>query len=267
MKKYLSFFRMRFTAGLQYRAAAYAGVATQFAFGWMFILIYAAFYRSNPEAFPMTFSQLASYLWLQQAFLALIMIWFSENEIFLSISTGNVAYELCRPFDLYAMWFVRSLAYRIARAALRCFPILIFAFCLPAPYTLKLPPSLASGTLFLVSMTVGFLLVVAFCMLVYISTFYTLSSTGVRLFAASALELLSGAIVPLPFLPDGLRQIVEALPFASIYNTPFLIYGGYISGEEAVSKILLQLFWFMLLWGAGLVWMKAALKRVVIQGG
>ena len=31
MKKYLSFFRIRFIAGLQYRAAAWAGIATQFA--------------------------------------------------------------------------------------------------------------------------------------------------------------------------------------------------------------------------------------------
>lgn len=30
MKKYLSFFRMRLINGLQYRAAAFAGVLTQF---------------------------------------------------------------------------------------------------------------------------------------------------------------------------------------------------------------------------------------------
>lgn len=31
MRKYISFFRIRFINGLQYRAAAYAGIATQFA--------------------------------------------------------------------------------------------------------------------------------------------------------------------------------------------------------------------------------------------
>ena len=30
MKKYLSFFRLRFITGLQYRTAALAGIATQF---------------------------------------------------------------------------------------------------------------------------------------------------------------------------------------------------------------------------------------------
>ena len=37
MKKYLSLLRMRFIAGLQYRAAALAGIATQFAWGFMLI--------------------------------------------------------------------------------------------------------------------------------------------------------------------------------------------------------------------------------------
>ena len=37
---YGSFFRLRFINGLQYRAAAYAGVATQFAWGFMEILLF-----------------------------------------------------------------------------------------------------------------------------------------------------------------------------------------------------------------------------------
>lgn len=39
MKKYLSFFRIRFLCGLQYRAAALAGVVTQFAWGGMNVLL------------------------------------------------------------------------------------------------------------------------------------------------------------------------------------------------------------------------------------
>lgn len=55
MKKYLSFFRLRFSMGLQYRVAAFAGLVTQFAWGGMLILAYRAFYRADPNAFPMTF--------------------------------------------------------------------------------------------------------------------------------------------------------------------------------------------------------------------
>ena len=52
MKKYWSFFRMRFLGGLQYRAAALAGCITQFAWGFLEILMFHAFYRADsPGAF------------------------------------------------------------------------------------------------------------------------------------------------------------------------------------------------------------------------
>ena len=44
--------------GLQYRAAALAGVATQFAWGFMEIMIFRAFYRADPASFPYEFFRL-----------------------------------------------------------------------------------------------------------------------------------------------------------------------------------------------------------------
>ena len=120
MKKYWSFFHMRFLGGLQYRAAAWAGVSTQFAWGFMSLLMYRAFYDADPAAFPMEFPQLATYIWLQQSFLALFNMWRYDDNVFESITTGGVAYELARPIPLYAMWFTSGIASRAASAALRC---------------------------------------------------------------------------------------------------------------------------------------------------
>lgn len=62
MKKYSSFFALRFSMGLQYRAAALAGVATQFAWGFMEIMVYTAFYHTGADSFPMTMQATASYI-------------------------------------------------------------------------------------------------------------------------------------------------------------------------------------------------------------
>ena len=94
MKKYLSFFRMRFLMGLQYRVAAAAGVVTQFTWGFMELLVFRAFYQADASAFPMSFEAVANYIWLQQAFLALFMAWMMEAEIFSSIVDRNIAYEI-----------------------------------------------------------------------------------------------------------------------------------------------------------------------------
>ena len=72
MKPYISVLRVRFLNGLQYRAAALGGLVTQFFWGVMAIFLYQAFYLSGGEAQTISFSQLVTYVWLQQAFLAIL---------------------------------------------------------------------------------------------------------------------------------------------------------------------------------------------------
>ena len=104
MGKYLAFFRLRFSMGLQYRAAAVAGIVTQFFWGAMELLAFRAFYDADPAAFPMAFQATASYVWMQQAFLALFGAWFFENEIFQSMPAdeSRTLLNLTRKYlDLY----------------------------------------------------------------------------------------------------------------------------------------------------------------------
>ena len=267
MKKYFSFFRIRFLAGLQYRAAAWAGIVTQFAWGGMSLLMYRAFYKSGQNAFPMEFSQLSCYIWMQQAFLAMFMVWFYDNEIFDHITSGSIAYELCRPCDLYSMWFVKNMAIRLSRVVLRCVPILLVAALLPDPFGLRLPVSWSAALLFPLSMALGFLVMVAFTMLVYISAFYTISPNGVRILVTSVLEFLTGGVLPIPFFPDWLRPVMYALPFGSMQNTPYLIYVGHFSRADALKSMCLQVFWLIVLVLIGKGWMNRAEKKVVVQGG
>lgn len=271
--KYLAFFRMKFVNGLQYRAAAAAGLATQFVWGTMEILLFKAFYEGNPSSFPMEFQALASYIWLQQAFLSMYMLWVYENDIFGTITDGGVVYEMCRPLDLYNMWFARSMANRLSKAVLRCIPVLVLAACLKKPYGIGLPYGesllLKFGTLFcfLFSFFLAFLNVVALTMLVYILAFYTIRADGIKILMASLTEFLSGATIPLPFLPDGIREAVELLPFASIQNVPFRIYGGDLAGMEIFQKMILQVFWAAVLITTGKLLTKKAVKRIIVQGG
>ncbi len=267
MRKYLTFFRLRFIGELQYRVAALAGLATQFAWGFLYILLYSAFYRASPDSFPMEFSQLSSYVWLQQAFLAMFMSWYYDSELLGMISGGTIAYELVRPLDIYILWFTRTVASRCARALLRCGPILIVAFLLPSPYGMTLPPDILHAVMFVLTMLLGMLVVTAFSMLVYCSCFYTVDPQGVRIAMQSLADFLSGGEIPLPFLPDTLRRIIELTPFGVMQNLPYRIYSGNIAGAELWSLVLMQVFWLVTLTFVGWIWMQKALKRVVVQGG
>lgn len=267
MRKYLSFFKMRLLAGLQYRAAVLAGMSTQLVWGTMEILLYRAFWLENPDTFPMGMEALAAYIWLQQAFLAFFNMWSFETELFESVKTGTVAYELTRPAGLYGMWMSRSLALRLSRGFLRMAPIIAVAVLIPAPYGLRLRVSPLVFGLFLLSMVLMLLVVCAFGMVLYGLTFYVTDSSGITVLAMALADILGGAIVPLPFLPDGLRRVAELSPFGAMQNVPLRIFSGDLTGAQIPVAMGIQLFWAAVLVAAGWLLFYRGLRRTVIAGG
>ena len=267
MNAYYSLFKMRLVKGLQYRAAALAGIGTQFFWGFMYIMIYEAFYKSTSASQPIPFHQLIQVLWLQQSFLVFVMLWFRDNELIDLITSGNIAYELCRPSDLYSFWYAKLIAQRLSSALLRCFPIIFIAALLPSPYNFMPPSSLLVFVFFLIALILGLILVVAISMLIYISIFYTMSPTGSLLIFSVFGEFFSGLVIPVPLMPEALKTIVYLLPFRYTSDLPFRIYAGNIGIKEAVLSIIAQLLWIFLIVNLGKFWINNALKKVVIQGG
>lgn len=267
MKKYYSFFQVRFLTGLQYRSAAFGQLITQFLWGLMECLAYKALLESDAVAFPMEYSAVVSYIWLKEAFFALFVIIGADKELFQMMTDGGIAYELCRPVSVYAMWFARNVGGRTAEAVIRSIPILLCAFLLPKPYCMGSPESLAAFLLFLLTMLLALGVTVAFCMSVYILSFFTVSPQGWRALLTGAAELLTGSLIPLPFFPEPYRTLAEFLPFASMQNVPLRVYGGDLSGAELLSAIVLQLFWLAALIAFGSFTARRAERKVVIQGG
>lgn len=267
MKKYFSLLRIRYVNDLQYRAAAAAGIATQFAWGFMYVLLFVAFRNEGAERFPMEFSATVSYLWLRQAFLCLFMFWGFDSDILNCIRTGMVSIELVRPMSVYWRWFTQTIGARLAKMSLRAPIVLLISLLLPAPYGLSLPTSIGALALFLLTTVLSGMVVTATIMFIYLLTFYTLVPDGTTTVFSGVVEFLSGGVIPLPFYPDGLYRVLKYLPFASMENVPFRIYTGDLAGGEALEAILLQCFWLIVLLTAGQLWMKHALRRTVAQGG
>lgn len=267
MRAYYSLFKMKMLKGLQYRVAALAGVSTQLFWGFIFIMIYQAFYASTTKTQPISLSQLIQVVWLQQSFLVFIMLWYRDTEIMDLIISGNIAYELCRPTDLYKFWYAKLLAQRLSSAALRCFPIILIASFLPYPYGFSLPQSWLAFALFIITLMLGLILVVAISMLIYISMFYTMSGAGSMLLFAVFGEFFSGQVIPIPLMPDALMNAAYFLPFRYTADLPFRVYTGNIGTYEAVISIGVQLLWIFIIIIIGKLWIKNALKRVIIQGG
>jgi ABC-2 type transport system permease protein len=78
---------------------------------------------------------------------------------------------------------------------------------------------------------------------------------------------LSGFLIPLAFLPPELAAVARALPFQALTSLPIEIFLGKQRGLDLAAALGVQLMWAVLLTAAALAVMRAAVRKVVIQGG
>lgn len=271
LRPYRAILSARFRMLLQYRAAAIGGIWTQIFFGLVLIGIYDAFYRSTTGPPPMAFHQVVSYVWLGQALFATLP-WNADTEVRAMVRSGAVAYELCRPVDLYGLWFARALAWRTAPTVLRAVPLcIVAAVILPVvgldEWRLGLPPSFASAAAFVAAMGGTILLACALSTLLNISLLWTISGEGAVLVMTTLVMFLSGMILPLPLLPGWTQRFVQALPFAGLVDLPFRVFTGHIPPQAILPVIEHQLLWTAALVIGGRWLLRRGLRRIVVQGG
>jgi ABC-2 type transport system permease protein len=271
LRPYVAIVSARFRTLLQYRAAAVAGVWTQLFFGLVFLGVYEGFYRSSNHTPPMAFAQVVSYVWLGQALWAMLP-WNADAEVKAMVRSGAVAYELCRPVDLYGLWYARAVAWRTAPTVLRAVPmVIVAAFCLPLigleEWRLAPPASFASGVAFAAALVCTLLLGCALTTLINISLLWTLNGEGFALLMAAMVTFFSGMIIPLPLFPDWAQPIVQALPFAGLVDLPSRVFTGHIPPHAAVSVLQHQLLWTIALVVFGRWLLSRGMRRIVVQGG
>ena len=263
MRAYISTFHMRRKLELQYRGAVLGGVICQMFFGLILIAVYRALYAGKPQEMP--FSQIAGYVWLQQAFFRMLLA--SDPELMDKIRTGSIAYDLCRPVSLYGFYYMRIMAQKLTGSILRAVPMLVFAFLPPAGWGLALPASSAGLFLSLAALFLGLLCVCALENITMGFTMRTLDSRGMQALLNMLMMTLSGNILPLTLFPDSWQQVIRLLPYAQLLDAPIRLYTGQTLPAQAPGILLVQAAWFLVLTGAGFWFWQRNQRRIIIQGG
>ena len=93
----------------------------------------------------------------------------------------------------------------------------------------------------------------------YSITFFTKSPKGLFFIFGTIAEFFSGDSIPIPLMPTLLKTIC--------YILPFRIYTGDILLTEAISSILVQIVWILIVITSGMLLMNKSTKQVEIQGG
>ena len=266
MRVYINYFKLRIITFLQYRVAALAGISTQLFWAFMLIFIYTALYE-NSNISAMSLKEIISYVWLQQAFYAFLTVRFNDDEISNAIRSGDVTYEIIRPYNLYFWWYVKNVAKRVSNGLLRFLPLIIVGIIVPGMYGFSLPYSFINFLLFLIALFLGVLVVTGINMIVYTIGFYTYNEAGISGMLNAVMELLCGAYIPVALLPLFIRKGTYYLPFRLVSDLAYRIYSNNITISEGLLGIGLQVIWIFLLIFIGNMIIKKSLGKVFIQGG
>lgn len=268
MSVYLGYLKIRFLDNIQYKIAALAGVLTQFAWGGMYIMLFATFLKNGTSS-DMSISQMSTYIWLQQAFFMMFNLWSIDRDVLDTVTSGNIAMELVKPVDLYNIWHARNFGLKMGTTILRCVPMIIICMLLPlGEYGLAAPSSITNFIFFVITLILSMFLVISYIMIMFGVLMSTVSAHGIRIAFQLVSEFLSGLVIPIAFMPDFLVKIIKFTPFYYMQNVSFNIYSGYISDISEMIKIVgVQVFWLLLLTIIGKILIKKQEKKIVVQGG
>ena len=263
MNRYFAILKMRVAAIAQYRSAAFAGICAQLFWGFISIMIFKAFYSgvSTPE--PLSLVQTLTFVWLGQTLVPLLP-WHPDREIEAQIRSGQVAYDLIRPVNLYATYLTKSFALRLTPLLMRSIPFFLIVILF---LELKAPHSPLAGLGFVCSVCLATLLSAVITALTGVTLFWTLSGTGINRMLPHCASLLSGNFIPLPLFPSWLQPFLSWQPFRGIVDIPCRIYTGVIPEHQISFYLGFQLAWALVFIWLGNTLLSRSLKRLVVQGG
>jgi ABC-2 type transport system permease protein len=263
MRLFWELVQLSFRRQLTYRAAALAGLATNFFFGLLRAFVLIDLYGTRREVAGISLDGAITYTGLTQAVIAFLSL-FSWYEVMRSVYSGEIGSDLLKPMSYFVFWLAQDLGRAIAGLLTRGGTIMVayaltFGVTLPQDGGQWLALAMALGLSWLVSFAWRFL--------VNLAAFWTPNAFGVVRFGFILSWFLSGFFMPLRFFPDWFVRLAYLTPFPHTVNTIVEVYLGMLTGPALIQALLGQLLWAAVLVAAGQLVLRAGVRQLVIQGG
>src|SRR5919106_5325533 len=239
MRAYLPIARATYMIGLVY------------GFGFLFTMIgniiylgvayylWKSIYRYSDSIRGLTFNETFLYVGLGSAIFLLLKTyadWIIHHEI----REGMIAVYLTKPIDfqLYALAAnFGSLLMGLTAVTIPTALILAFVFKVNIVFGVGL-------FLFPISLLLAFLISFSIDYFIGLLGFYSESVWGLSITKEIIVSVFSGALIPLQFFPEAIREILFWLPFQAIYHTPIMMITKPILGlDVCLPMMLVQLAW------------------------
>ena len=245
-----------------YRAWVWMEFVVQILAMVVLYFFWQAVYANGGTLGGLTFQQTINYVMIAQLLMPLV-----ENRLIFNfgwmIREGQVAIDLLRPMDFQARFYVDAVG-NLGLNLLLKVPLLIIAV---AFFGLQLPADPLVWAVFIIALLLGHAVLFFFDWIFSCLAFYSTETWGLSVVRVAVATFFSGSLLPLQMLPDWLRGIANALPFAQSVAVPVSLLSGITPFGDAPGVWAVQLVWLIGLALASRWVFNLSLRKVTVQGG
>ncbi len=259
---YFAFAKKSFLNRSAYRFNHFMGILNTLLQIFIFWCIYRTLYGGRNEVDGITMAMVTTNFVLSIGMNAL----FSIDDYYLPnrISNGSIATELLLPISFQGRMMFENLGNTLFQLIFHFLP----ALAASALTVGVLPPAgIGNLLLFFLSALFGYGVLWSISYTLQMFSFWLINMWSLITIKNVFVNVLSGSMIPLWFMPEWMQPVLNILPFSSIYFTPVQIYLGQLTLPEIAVKYLVQLLWIVVFYVCGcLLWEKGK-KKLVVQGG
>ncbi len=268
MRTYTPFTRAGMLESVAYRANFFCFLIGEIMSCFIMFFVWKAVFMSSDSDTFMGFSMEDMVVYLFITFLTGYLTYSDGTyAIAMEIKDGSIAMRMIKPCSFDMCFLFQELGNKIINVLFIFAPIVIGVEAYRWYITGACQFDIVNFLLYTVSLVLAYLISFYFNVSYGFMAFYLKNLWGADILKECIINFLSGATIPLAFMPQLLGKILNILPFASLSYTPVMIYMGMYSGVEIAIRMAMQVFWlcFMIVLSK-LVW-NHAVKRLCSQGG
>ena len=262
MSAYYAYAKKTFLGKSAYRFDHLMGILSTCLQFFIFYEIYRALYGGAESVDGITMSQVTTNFVLSLGLGAI----FAPNDYFLPsrIWDGSISTELLRPMSFKGRMIAENVGEAAFNLIFKFVPVLLIAVFTTG---MEKPAGILNFILFLISALLGYGVLWTISFTVQMTAFWLINIWSLITIKDVFVNILSGKMIPLWFMPVWMAGVVKYSPFASIYFTPVEIYLGQLEGADIGYKCILQIIWILIIYSIGdFLWNKGQ-KKLVVQGG
>jgi ABC-2 type transport system permease protein len=226
------------------------------------VFFWRGVYGQSADIAGLTITQTITYILLVQVFSPLadmdLIFDFGYN-----MREGAIIHQLLRPISFQGMYYAQNMGSLLTRLILQL-PIALVA---TLAFGLRWPSDPAAWGAFAVSAVLGYTTLFFFHWCIACLTFYTTEVWGLGVLIFGMSLFLSGGLVPVVMMPEWLRTLVLAIPFAQSVAVPINLLTGITPLADVWRVWGSQLLWLAGMWAVSNLIFRLSVRKVTVQGG